>query len=421
MSFSFRERFQFLAEKRKARTKRLKRHLRANYLKKRFGTTTDDIGSQCADDFIRILRQESKPSSPTDCVVSVLQKKREYMTQYLARRQLVNNISKVIKLATKRFFSYKKNVVLSKTSPWVNDMPLKANLNDQIFFGHNTLTKNKKLLQCLYANTFKSVIQDYEVLDGESYPFKVACALNKLVYCINAIDWGEFNSLNFVLSIYKKQKYTFEQITEELTKGDALPSPDPAILHDNVLSVFTRINYFDYNDNDGEMKPVIDNALFAMRGDLFPFLVSECILLRFLLTNASETIREDLKRRFRIAFENETVTKNVCQVYPGAFTIIFMLYYNSHNNTDPKGILNMLMDIQAAVGTMDYDRVSKHLKNLCRFICQTVYELEQKQTFISDFYFENFLSNLTFMKYNYFVVLSGVHNNTVDSLPFLVR
>lgn len=94
MSFSFRERFQFLAEKRKARTKRLKRHLRANYLKKRFGTTTDDIGSQCADDFIRILRQESKPSSPTDCVVSVLQKKREYMTQYLARRQLVNNISK---------------------------------------------------------------------------------------------------------------------------------------------------------------------------------------------------------------------------------------------------------------------------------------------------------------------------------------
>ena len=228
--------------------------------------------------------------------------------------------------------------------------------------------------------------------------------------------------MNLIFRIYRTQRYDFESMIDEITSGDPLPSFDPGVLHDNVLSVFTRINYFDYNDTSGEMKESYDNALFVYRSEIFIFLVTEYILLRFLLRNTCTSVKESIKSFLRDEYIHETYTNNVCQLYPGAFTILFMLYFNAYGQKDPKGILNILADIPLAAQCADYPKVTKELKYIAQFICDTVYELEQGKTFISQFYSDNFLSNLSFLKYNYFVQTATVRTiENLNSMRFVSR
>jgi hypothetical protein len=385
----------------------------------------EDFSSRCVDDFLNTFSTNHKPDKEyfvNDLYASIAQKKRDYIIEMAARNQTVNMKNSLIKLIKKRFMIYKQNFKLRQNVPWVKDLPLRPNLNNQNFFSWNNLKHNKELLHSLYVNSFKCLIQDYEVLAEETFTFKIARILNKLVYSINAIDWGEYNALNFIFRIYKTQSYDFDNMIQEITSDDPLPSSDPAVLHDNVFSVFTRINYFDYNDYTGEMRESYDNALFVYRSEIFIFLVTEYILLRFLLKNTSDSVKESIKAYLNAEFTHETYTHNVCQMFPGAFTILFMLYFNSHNQKDPKGILNVLADIPLAAQCADYSKVTKELKYIAQFICETVYELEQRKTFITQFYSENFLSNLSYLKYNYFVQTANVRTiENLNNMRFVSR
>ena len=421
------EQYHRLLIKRKQKLKRLKQYVRAVRLKPTIRSDDDeDLSTRCVDDFFHTLcRNDNKPvndQSIHDQYASVAQRKREYTIEMVARNQVVNMKNSLIKLIKKRFMIYKQNFKLRSNVSWVKDLPLRPNLNNQIFFSWNNLKMNKEYLHKIYANVFKCLIQDYEVMSEETFTFKVARVLNTLVYSINAIDWGEYNALNFIFRIYKTQKYNFNDMIEEVTSDSPIPSPDPGVLHDNVFSVFNRINYFDYNDNTGEMKMSYDNALFVYRSEIFMFLVAEYVMLRFLLKHASDSVRENIKNKLNAEFVHETYTNNVCQLYPGAFTILFMLYFNSHEGKDPKGILNILSDIPLAAKSADYPKVTKELKYIARFICETVYELEQRKTYISEFYYDKLLSNLSYLKYNFIVQTSSIQTmDDLNTMRYLTR
>ena len=420
------EQFYHLLSRRKQKVKRLKQYVRAVKLKPQLRSVDEDFSTRCVDDFFHTLsKYDTKcvnDHSRHDQYATIAQRKRDYTIEMVARNQVVNMKKSLITLIKKRFMIYKQNFKLRSNVPWVKDLPLRPNLNNQIFFSWNNLKKNKEFLHNIYANVFKCLIQDYEVLSEETYTFKLARVLNSLVYNINAIDWGEYNALNFIFRIYKTQHYTFDSMIQEITSCNPLPSPDPGVLHDNVLSVFTRINYFDYNDNTCEMKMSYDNALFVYRSEIFIFLVAEYVMLRFLLKHTSVSVQESIKNKLNAEFVHETYTNNVCQLYPGSFTILFMLYFNSHGGKDPKGILNILADIKLAAQSADYQKVTKELKYIARFICETVYDLEQDKTFISQFYYDNFLSNLSYLKYNYFVESTTVQTiDNLNSMQFLTR
>lgn len=389
---------------------------------------TSDLTSRCVNDFVKSMttyrtsRHDS--SDVTDSLVKVINKKREYAIEYIARRQLVNDKNSVLCFVKKRLFAYKRSFRLNQTVPWVKDLPLKPNLNDMVYFSWDTIRMNKELLHTMYSKAFKCLVQDHEILSDQTFSFKVARELDKLAYCVNAIDYGEYNALNFLFRIYKTQKYDFNSMINEVATGEALPSPDPAVLHDQVFSVFTRINYFDYNDSTGGMKESYDNALFVYRSELYPFLVSEYVLLRFVFRHTSSSVRSVITDKLRQSFTHNTCVNNVCQLYPGVLNILFMLYYNSRTG-DPKGILNTLADIPSATNSNDVSKVTEHLKYISTFICETVYNIERGQILVSDFYTDNFLSNLSFLKYNYFVQVPTQQRHkqqtSAGDLPFILR
>lgn len=425
-----RERFQYLSNRRKQKLKRLKQYLRATKLKPRLLPVreTNDLTSRSVDDYVQLMSKQKAfrqdRSSLNDSLIKVIKKKREYAIEYIARRQLVNDKNAVLSFVKKRFLMYKQSFRLNQTVPWVKDLPIKPNMNNIVYFSWDTISLNKELLHSIYSKVFKCLLQDHEVLSEQTFSFKIARELDKLVYCVNAIDHGEYNALNFLFRIYKTQCYDFKSMIDEIVSGGALPSSDPAILHDQVFPVFARINYFDYNDSTGEMKESYDNSLFVYRSELYPFLVSEYGLLRFLLTQTSTSVRSVITEKLKQCFIHNTCVNNVCQLYPGVFVILFMLYYNSHCG-DPKGILNTLVDIPVATSSNDVSKVTEHLKYLSTFICETIYNIERGQILISDFYTNNFLSNMSFLKYSYFVKTPTFQRQkqqtTSSSLPFICR
>ncbi len=385
-----------------------------------------DFGERCVDDLIRsatsinaadFRRQRDNP------LLRVIEKKREYAIEYIARRQLVNTKNAVLARIKKRFFKYKKNFIPGRSAPWVRDLPLKPNMNNPTFFGWNVQQENRAHLYDMYASAFGSLIPGYEMSQEHTYTFKVARCLNKLAYCVNAIDWGEYNSLNFVFKIYKRQNYDFDSMVDEITSADVLPSPDPAVLCDNFVPLFGRINYFDYNDVTGEMSDSYDNALFVLRTELYPFLVAEYVLVRFLLTRLPATISDDMKQTLRENFENDTVVGNVCQIYPGVLTLLYMIYFDNADHTDDKRILSLLMDTNSSASSVEYDRVTPRLKSIARFICDIVFKLERGNIAVSIDCRDHLMTQASFFKYNYLVQnpSSTAASANLGTLPFLVR
>lgn len=378
--------------------------------------TPEDFTTQCVDDILELTETQFRTRT-SDIRLEILNKQREYLIDLIARRRLVNNHNAILKLVKSRFFVHKRNFQQRPTVPWVKDMPLKPNLNNQFFFNWDTLRENKTLLFDIHANAFKSLLQDFEVLSPDTYTFKMARVLNKLCYSINTIDWGEFNALNFLLNIYKKQKYSFENMIDEITNDQVLPSPDPAVLHDNVLSVFTRINYFDYNDNSGEMQQSCENSLFVYRAELYPFLVAEYVILRFLLKHISKEVSDEIKCSLKDNFESGTYSCNVCQTYPGIFTLLYMLYYENQDNGDPQKILPVLVDIQSMSSSKDTSKVTNEMRYIAQFICKMVYNIENGKVGLKRTYTEYYLTNISFLRYNYFINRPIAQTN----FRFLVR
>lgn len=414
-----------LKDRRQVTLNNVLRCLRAMKLRPLVNKTSDDsdLTSRCVEDFSQAVSSKTlteQSRTTADSLVKLIEKKREYAIEFIARRQLVNTKNSVLAYIKKRFFSYKKNFQYRHTVPWIRDLPLRPNLNDQIFFDWKTQQENKLLLSSLFFKSFTGVIRDFEILDDATFTFKMARALNHLFYTINAIDWGEYNSLNFLFKIFKVQSFDFDTMIQEITEESSLPSPDPAVLHDHVFPVFTRINYFDYNDIAGEMKEAYDNALFVLRPELFPFLVSEYVMFRFLLRNVSEAVKTNILEKIRRHFDHGTIVSNVCQMFPGAFTILFLSYFNNRDHSDPKGVLNILTDVRSTVS--DTSKVTRELKYVSNFICEVVYDLEQKNIRLSKDFQDQFLSNITFIKYNYFVASSRPQPlENISAYPFLVR
>ncbi|MES9879349.1 MAG: hypothetical protein ABW185_00515 [Sedimenticola sp.] len=417
-----RDRYRYLSDRRKERIERLKSYLRSIKLKPML---QHDYSESCVTDLVRSATHtaDRHRRGNSDVMLRVISKKREYAIEYIARRQLVNTKNRVLARIKKRFFGYKKNFQPRTSVAWVRDLPLKPNLNNHTFFGWNVQKDNRSHLHDTYAKAFGILVQGFELLQEHTYVFKIARCLNKLAYCINAFDWGEYNSLNFIFRIYKRQNYDFDSMVREITSADILlPSPDPAVLCDNFVSLFGRINYFDYNDVTGEMGDCYDNALFVLRAELYPFLVAEYVLVRFILTRLPSTIADNMKLTLRENFENDSVVGNVCQCYPGVFTLLFLIYFDNADRSDDGRILNMLLDCHSSAMSMEYDRVTLRLKGLARFICETVYSIEQGHVVIPKSV-SYIMSQPSFFKYNYLVQMpsANIATTNLSSLPFLVR
>lgn len=415
-------RHQMSISKRKDKLKRLKKYIRINKLQSRIiPYKQNNLTSLCTDIFCESLSDKRGSTNHKlennfeDCLLQVQARKRSLAVEHIARRQLINTKNSVLIILKKRFFVYKRNFKLDKSVPWVKDLPLKPNYKDSIYFDAKVLLLNKKHLFDVYYRTFKTLFRDFEILDAHAYCFKVARCLNELAYCINNIDNGEFNALNFLFKIYRKQHFDFQSMIQEIASDDALPSPDSAVLHDNVLAVFPRINYFDYNDLTGEIKSCIDNALFILRPELYPFLVTEYLLLRFLLKNVPVNVRQKVIDSLECKYVQNTVAHNVCQLYPGTFTLLFILYFEGNNSFDPNGVLERLVDTRISAQSGDYAKVTSHLKQINTVLCETIYKFEQGTLHISDVFRNKILLNWGFVSYNYLIDVPSI-----SQLPFLV-
>ena len=425
------ERYKYLNDKRKKQVKRLKRCVRAIKLKNVFTshreTNADNLTSESIDELLETASTSSLSQSHTrqnisDTLLQIVSKKREFVINYIAQRQLMNIKNSVLRYIKNRFLKFKRNLQLSDTVPWVRDMPMK--LGDDSPFKEN-VKGNEKLLKSLYSKTFSNLLFELEMLKGNKiYVYKVARSLNRLVYCVNAIDWAEYNSLMFLLKIYKKQEYDLDNMLDEITSNEVLPSPDSAVLHDHVLPVFTRINYFAYNDYTGNIAESYDNALFLFRPELYPFLVCEYLLIRFVLKYTSPNVRHAIKAEINRAFSFQKVIKNIVQMYPGVFTILYILYFLSSGEADPKGILNILIDVKSAAASGNNETVTSHLKQIASFICETIYKIEQEELFLTDEWCKPLLDDLSFLRYNYFLkhtYKAASSRLSLDTLPGLLR
>ena len=411
-----------------------KRKQRMNVLKKRTTQHTPTLEKEklqtsitpmCADLFVdtlsarEIVSNETSESKHTDLILQVLNKKRELTIEYIAKRQLVNAKNKVLSLLKKRFFIYKRNFRLDKSIPWVKELPLRPNNRDTLYFHASVLRLNKSNLFEVYYDSFKTLFSGQEILDGHTFCFKVSRRLNELAYTLNAIDNGKFNSLNFLFNIYKRQDYDFSSMIQEIISDEPLPTPDAAVLHDNFLSVFSRINYFDYNDFTGELKPVVENSLFVFRSELYPFLVTEYILLRFLLRYTPDYIRNTILETLEAKYCQNSVTPNICQLYPGTFTLLYILYFSNNNCVDTYGVLELLKNARSSAESGDYSIVTTQLRKISNVICEILYKIEQEQIIIPDTMKNTFLSYCSFYKYSY--LLDEKVKSSLNSLPFLVR
>jgi hypothetical protein len=420
-----RSRYRYLADRRKQQVRRLKSYLRSAKLKPKL-RCSNTYDERCVDDLelcvSRVGSEHRRIRDASDLMLQVVDKKREYAIEYIARRQLVNAKNGVLTRIRKRFFNHRRNFQPAPTVTWVRDLPTRPNLNNHAFFGWNVQKENRTHLHDMYVRAFGVLVQGYDATREQTYSFRVARSLNRLAYCINAIDRGEYNSLNFIFRIYKRQQYDFEAMVSEITSADPLPSPDPAVLCDNFIPFFGRINYFDYNDVTGELADSYDNAMFVFRTELYPFLVAEYVLLRFLLTHTPTAISRSIASKLKEDFENDTVVSNVCQMYPGVFTLLYMLYFERNDRADVRGILSLLGDIcSSASNNMECDRVTTRLKLLSNFICDTVYDVEQGN--VASLFSDHLMSRLSFFKYNYLVQVPDANEALADinSLPFLVR
>lgn len=418
-------RLQTLKDRKKEKLKILKRYIRRKYL--RLQTTNDstsDLWARSVDDFCHTSNNKSeRKQSGSDLLTEVLERKRQYVIDCIAKRQLVNSKIKLLARIRKRFLN-NKNIFLPKpVVSWVKDLPGKLNVNDNLFFGWNTQAENKIHLQDIFSRSFRNLVQEFDVLFENTYIFKVAKVLNKLAFTINAIDNGEFNSLNFLFKIYGTQKYDFEDAIVEVTSEDNIPSPDLAVLHDHVFPVFQRVNYFDYNNQTGEMLDSLDNALFVYRTELFPFLVCEYVLLRFLLKQTNNDISKIVKSQLRSEYDviTDTVIPNVCQMFPGVFTVLFLVYFDAYDHIDTKGILRLLLDIQSSITIGDFNRVTNNLRVISYFLCEVVYNIENDIWRIPAQYKQNLLSNMSFLKYNYMIGKSKDTFVRVNDMPFITR
>lgn len=418
-------RLNILLKRRTDKVNRLKRFLRATKLRPLLRVRGDeDLASRCVDDFFHaVSNPPATTSQSTDMLLKVMEKKREYTIEFIAKRQLVNTRNSVLLFLKKRFFIYKKSFKLRESVSWVKDLPKRQNVKNLTLFNWNSLQLNKDFLHNLFANSFPGIIREYEILEEASFTFKMALALNQIFYSVNAIDVGEFNSLNFIFRIYKTQQYNFETMIKEIMSTPYLSSSDPAVLHDHVLSVFSRINYFNYNDSNGEMKESYENALFVLRSELFPFLVSEYLLLRFLIQNTPDAIRSNILEKLKRCYIQNVSVNNICQMYPGVFTILFLLYFQDSNRVDTKGILNVLMDVRTSADINEYAKVTKELTYISNFICEVVFNLDHKKIKLSAQFREHFMSSISFLKYNYFVFdsTSNTRITNLGSLQYVVR
>lgn len=409
--------------KRKENLRHLKRYIRIKKLLPLVSNGKQiDSRSLCTDLFCETLSDKTECAAEfhhrktDDHALELLTRKRTLAIEYIARRQLVNAKNSVLKIVQKRFFIYKRNFRLSKHTPWVKELPLKPNFKNPLYFSASVLRLNKNYLFDIYYRNFKTLFRDYEILDAHTYCFRVARRLNELAYCVNAIDHGEFNALNFLFKIYRTQQFDFHRMIQEITNDEPLPSPDPGVLHDNVLAVFTRINYFDYNDLTGELKPCIDNALFTIRSDLYPFLVTEYLLLRFMLKSAPVDIRRTVTETLSTKYNTNTVLQNVCQLFPGVFILLYILYFEHNDCIDTKGLLEMIVDARTSAQCGDYIRVTSHLKEIAKILCGIIFEFEQGNLRIPETLKTTVLVNWGFFLYSYLM-----DTPTITTLPFLVR
>ena len=425
-------RYQYLNIKRKHQVKRLTNNVRAIKLKAVFDAhrlnTGDNITTKCIDELLETVSSSSSQKEHetkqniSETLLKVVSKKREYVIDYIAKRQLMNTKNSVLRYIKNRFMKYKRNLQPSETVPWVRDMPIKLNSNSNLF--KDNMPLNEKHLRDLYTKTFSNLLFEFEILkDKNIYVFKVARSLNRLVYCVNAIDWAEFNSLMFLFRIYKQQQYDLDSMIDEITTDEVLPTPDPAVLHDHVLPLFTRINYFDYNDYTGDIKESYDNALFIFRTELYPFLVCEYLLIRFVLKYTSPNVRNAIKEEISKCFYHKKALKNIVQMYPGVFTILYRLYFLSCGETDPKGILNILIDIKSATASGNYETVTSHLKQITLFICEIIYKIEQGHLYLTDEWCRFLLSDYSFLKYNCFLhfIYAPTSRVSLDVMPGILR
>ena len=427
-------RYKYLKDNRKQQVKRLKHCVRAIKLKTVFDShlqkNADNITSDCIDDLLEKVSSSSSQKEHqtkqniSETLLKVVSKKREYVINYIAKYQLMNTKNSVLRYIKNRFMKYKRNLQLSETVQWVRDMPVKLNYNSNNNMFTENLSLNDEQLRTLYSNTFSNLLFESEILkDHKVYVYKIARSLNRLVYPINAIDWAEFNSLMFLLRIYKKQDYDFDSMLDEITSNEVLPTPDTAVLHDNVLPLFRRINYFDYNDFTGDIKESFDNALFLFRTEIYPFLVCEYLLIRFVLKYTSPSVRHAVKEEINRAFSYNKVIKNIVQIFPGVFTILYILYFQSSGETDPKGILNILIDIKSAAASGNNETVTSHMKQITTFICEIIFKIEQEEMYLTDEWCKRLLNDLSFLRYNFFLKHTYKSNSrlSLDTLPGLSR
>ena len=407
--------------KKKKTVKIMKRYLRQKCL--HLSNDASSLWSQSVDDFCSTASSSVANGYKTDSMSEILHRKRQYVIDCIAKRQLVNCKIQLLGKVRKRFLSNKKSFQPKRNISWYSDLPSKISANDTLFFGWDTQAQNKAVLFELFSRAFRTIVQEYAVLTENTFTFKVSKALNMLVFPVNAIDFGEFNSLNFLFKIYGKQNYSFDDMVEEMMSPENLPSTDLGVLHDQVFKVFQRINYFDYNEPTGDMSDSLENALFVYRNELYPFLVCEYVLVRFMIKQMSTKTLESVKTVLHSGYEasDGTVVPNICQMFPGVFTVLFLVYFDAYNQTDSKGILRVLMDIQTSVTTGDLQRAANNMKYISNFLCEVVYNIENDIWTIANHYKQHMLTSMSFMKYNYIVGKTKDTFISVKDMPFITR